>query len=371
MILLAFAFFACQTGVNITLLDPPVSQESTTHQQSSPTQGYQERDGLAAHDGPKRATDLSGTVTIQYENDTFADRSDNNFTAGFGTAWTSAAVQTMDEDNWFRRMVSGMDFLPTVGKPSYVQHLQLALDYEMYTAQDTSVADPPPGSHPYSGIIELDTAVFSMSKDDSHGYWLRIGLVGPATHAEELQNGMHEATGRPLAMGWDTQLRNEIFVNLFYVYQRRLLRYTASPTGFGYDATVNGGVGFGTYYTGVNAGGQLRLGFGLPGNFDRSYTLNLYEELPGRRLQGGPLSIYVHFQFTGTAVGRFLPIDGNTWVSSRSGIRDDFYAQLNLGATISYGRLLLTYRTNLAGSGLQQEQNDDDFSTVTISYVFQ
>jgi lipid A 3-O-deacylase len=314
--------------------------------------------------------DSVGTFTFQFENDTFSDKSDNNFTAGFGIAWTSAAVDTLGKGAWFRNIVNDFSFLPTVSNPSYNRHFQLALNMEMYTAQDTSLPDPPPEAHPYSGIIALDSAIYSISDSTMNAYFLRIGLVGPATGAEGLQNGMHTATGRPLAMGWDTQLSNELFVNLFYIHQHRLARWTASEHGFGADFGINGGAGLGTYYIGANAGFQARLGFALPKNFERSYALSLYEEVPGRRMPEGPFTFYIFVQATGIGVGRFLPIDGNTWTSSRSGVRDDWYAQVNLGATMSYGRFVMTFRTNLVGSYFQQQANDDDFSAVTISYVF-
>ena len=317
------------------------------------------------------ATDSPGTLTFQFENDTFADRSDNNFTAGFGFAWTSAAVDTLGEDHWTYKLVEGgFSFLPTVSSTGYHQFFQVALDMEMYTAQDISQPDPPPDAHPYSGIIALDTAIYSISPEIYNAYYLRIGLVGPSTGAEGFQNGMHEATGRPLAQGWDTQLGNEVIVNLFYIHQRRLARWVESERGLGADFGINAGAGLGTYYIGANAGLQGRLGFALPHNFERSYAIALYEEVPDRRRTGGPLTFYVFAQLTGIGVARFLPIDGNTWTSSRSGVRDDWYAQFNFGATLSYGRFVLTYRTNLVGTYFQQQANDDDFSAVTLSYEF-
>ena len=93
----------------------------------------------------KTQRDSTGTLTLQFENDTFADKSDNNFTAGFGFAWTSAAVGTLSPKNWFRnRIEDEFSFFPTVSNPSYRKFVQLSLNYEMYTANDISDPDPPP-----------------------------------------------------------------------------------------------------------------------------------------------------------------------------------------------------------------------------------
>lgn len=316
-------------------------------------------------------SDATGTLTFQFENDTFSDKSDNNFTAGFGFSWTTAPVETLDEENWFRGLVQrDLAFLPTVSIPAYQQFFQFSLDMEMYTAEDTSDPDPPPDAHPYSSLIALDSAVYSLGDRSMHGYILRLGLVGPSTGGEGIQNWMHEATGRPLAAGWDTQLSNELLFNLFYLYQRRLLRTAEAEHGLGFDFGINGGGGLGNYYVGANAGLQARFGFRMPRNFEHSSPIIFEEDVPGRRIPGGPFSAYVFAQSTGILVGRYLPIDGNTFTDSRSGERDGFYAQLVIGAMISYGRFTLTWRRNFFDSNFQHQDRDDNYSAVTLSYTF-
>lgn len=371
--------FGCRSAV-VTGDGSAIPSDATTAMQSSgptaapnassPTSSTSRplRTGQAP---PDRRSDSVGTLTFQFENDTFSNNSDNNFTAGFGFAWTTAAVDTMAEDDWCRVLIEkDLSFLPTVSDPAWRQFGQLALDMEMYTAQDTSDPDPPPDSHPYSGIIALDSAVYSISERTVNAYFLRIGLVGPATGAEDIQDAMHTGTGRPLAQAWHTQLSNELILNLFYTHQQRLERWTSSEHGFGADLTFNAGAGLGTYYIGANTGLQARLGFALPDNFERSFALALYEEVPRRRRQGGPFTFYLFAQATGIGVARYLPTDGNTWTSSRSGKRDDWYGLFNFGLMMGYGRFVLTYRTNLVGSYLQQQTNDDNFSAVTLSYEF-
>jgi len=320
---------------------------------------------------PPAESDSVGTLTWQFENDTFSNNSDNNLTAAFGFAWTSAAIDTFGSDNWIRNVIEDdLSFLPTISNPDYDQFWQVALSMEMHTAKDTTTPDPPPDQHPYSGIIMLDTAIYSMSESTMHAYYLRLGFVGPATGAEGIQNTIHDKTGRPRAQAWDTQLSNEPIVNLFYIYQHRLLRSTVSEQGAGFDLGINGGAGLGNFYIGANVGAQVRFGFGLPTGFERSFPLNLYEELPNQRNAKVPFRAYVFAQGTGTAVGRYLPVDGNTFKTSRSGEREDFYSQFSFGATLSYARFALTYRTTLVGDFSKDPGHDDDYSDITLSYTF-
>ncbi|GAB4136450.1 MAG: hypothetical protein Fur0037_01000 [Planctomycetota bacterium] len=209
-----------------------------------------------------------------------------------------------------------------------------------------------------------------MNERIANAYYLRIGLVGPATGAESIQNAMHRATGRSVARGWSTQLSNEALLNLFYTHQHRLGRWVAGDHGLGADVAVNAGAGLGTYYTGANVGLQARLGLALPENFERSFPLPLQEDVPNRIRPGGAFSLYLFAQATGLGVARYLPTDGNTWTSSRRGTRDDWYGMLNFGAALSYGRFSATYRTVLVGSHLQQRTKDDNYSSLMFSYEF-
>ncbi|GAB4136455.1 MAG: hypothetical protein Fur0037_01010 [Planctomycetota bacterium] len=111
---------------------------------------------LLAEWAPWRARDLARprprfgrNAGVPVRERPFSNRSDNNFTAGFGFAWTTAAVDTMAEDDWRRALIErDLAFLPTLSDPAYHRYGQLALGMEMYTAQDIRDADPPPGAHP-------------------------------------------------------------------------------------------------------------------------------------------------------------------------------------------------------------------------------
>lgn len=188
-VLIVFSFAGCQS-VRIETRDiPQVTASSRTEPISV--------NGRTDIVSPPTESDSTGTLSYQFENDTFANNSDNNLTAAFGFTWTSATIDTFAQDNWIRNLVEeDLSFLPTVSDPDYEQFWQIALGMEMHTAKDTATPDPPPDQHPYSGIILLDTALYSMSEDTMHAYYLRLGFVGPATGAEGIQNTIHDKTSR-------------------------------------------------------------------------------------------------------------------------------------------------------------------------------
>jgi hypothetical protein len=319
----------------------------------------------------KKQRVYTGTLTLIYENDTFANGSDDNFTAGFAASWTSAPVRTLSPRNFFRRIPEEVfSFLPTLKDPRYTKFTQIAASLGMYTPRDIEDDDPPQGSHPYAGILSLDLLIFTTNGTSLNGFVLRLGVVGPATGAGRFQNWGHRNSDRAEAQGWDQQLSNEPILNLFYLHQRRLGRWTHSDRGFGFDASVNGGAGLGNYYIGANLGLQVRAGFALPANFARSNPLNFTEEIVGYAPQPERFMGYLFAQVIGTGVARFLPIDGNTFSSSRSGDRDNFFSNLIVGAMIGSGRFVLLFQVNLFSDGLRGSGSDEDYATVTASWIF-
>ncbi|MHC4846991.1 MAG: lipid A deacylase LpxR family protein [Planctomycetota bacterium] len=311
----------------------------------------------------------TGTLTFLFENDTFASQSDNNYTAGIGAAWTSAPIHTLGLRNVFRNLVEDYwSFLPTLADPNYKKFVQLNFIMEIYTSTDIDDPDPPPGDHPYSGVLALDLAVYSSNEKHFNAYIVRMGLVGPAVGGGQAQNFMHRLTGRDEVAGWADQLANEPLLNLFYIHQWRVFRWTAGEQGIGIDAAINGGAGLGNYYTGANIGAQVRIGFALPANFARSNAFNFMEELVDFPPQKGRVVAYVYAQTIAVAIGRFLPIDGNTFQDSASGDRDDFDIGLYVGAAIAYDRFVATFQFTPPGSGTLAQ--DDDYAIVSASWIF-
>jgi hypothetical protein len=240
----------------------------------------------------------------------------------------------------------------------------------MYTPNDIEAPEPPPGDHPYAGVLYLDSSLFSRNRAANHQLTLRLGLVGPASGAEGVQKWIHELIGSPIPQGWGTQLKNEPIVNLFYQYSRRLLR-KAGPDRFGLDFTVNGGGGLGNYYIGANIGAMARVGYRLPDNYGFTPLLGGAEAVVGCMPLRKKFYSYAFITSQGFGVVRWLPTDGNTFTESRSGERSDWFASLAFGMAVGYSRAVLTYRyhgiTGLTDLESINVKNENDFGTIMFT----
>ena len=331
----------------------------------------------AAQEKPYTSTPLPpepflGSIAFYFDND-FITGNDNKYTGGLGFAWTSAATETYEEKGLQRKIANAFSFLPTVNGEGYRNYVQFRLGTEMYTPTEISLPEAPPGDHPYAGVVYVDSSLFSMSRVAIHQLTLRLGLVGPATGAEDIQRWLHEIIGSPIPQGWDTQLKNEPIVNLFYQYNHRLLR-RPPPSGFGFDFSWNGGAGLGNYYIGANVGLMGRVGYRLPDNYGVTPLLGGAEALVGIAPPRKRFQVYGFLSSQAFGILRWLPTDGNTFVDSRSGNRDDWFLSLSGGVVLGYSRVLLSYRYH-GLAGLQdpenfKTENRNDFGTIMFTVFF-
>ena len=310
-----------------------------------------------------------GAISALFDNDSFSGN-DSRYTGGLSFAWTSAATETYGKRNLHRKIVNAFSFLPTVRATGYQNYLQFVVGMEMYTATDIRLADPPLGDHPYAGILYLDSTIMSRNRIANHQLTLRLGFVGPASGASEVQKWLHEIIGSPIPQGWDTQLKNEPIVNLYYQYSRRLIRSASADRG-GVDITCNGGAGFGNYYIGANVGVTGRAGYRLPGNYGVTPLMGGAESMVGLPPPKEKFCVYGFISSQAFGIARWLPTDGNTFVDSRSGDRDNWFASLSAGIVLGFSRVLVSYRYH-GIAGLTDPENfktgnRDDFGTIMLT----
>jgi len=310
-----------------------------------------------------------GAISALFDNDSFSGN-DNRYTSGLAFAWTSAAAETYSKRHPHRKIVNAFSFLPTVGTRGYRNYLQFVVGMEMYTATDIRLPDPPPDDHPYGGILYLDSTIMSRTSKANHQLTLRLGFVGPASGASEVQRWIHEIIGSPVPEGWDTQLKNEPIINLYYQYSRRIVR-SAPPDRGGVDISCNGGAGLGNYYIGANVGFTGSVGYRLPDSYGVTPLMGGAESMVGLPPPGKKFCIYGFIAAQAFGVARWLPTDGNTFVDSRSGDRDDWFASASAGIVVGFSRVLLSYRyhgiAGLTDPENFKTQNRDDFGTIILT----
>jgi len=322
------------------------------------------------HGAPRPApASHGGALTLTVENDSFSG-SDNNYTSGIGLGWSTDEVGNYGEGSFVRGWAELWSFLPFVLDEGHSTYASWTVGQEMHTPDDISDPDPPPTDQPYAGVLYVDSILAARGHDWEHRWSLRLGVVGPASQADDTQTWFHDVIGADEPMGWDQQLPNEPLINLGYdaaylLFEREL------GTSAKLRLVPVGGAAVGNYFTGANLGLYGEFGWNLVdafgisalrGGFDTSSTIGV-----------GPVegwSVSFFGSVGGTGIAHYLPLDGTVFSDSRSVDSEPFVGSVSAGLTLRRGRFVLGFARTITTSAFETQTENAEFGTVSISWFF-
>ncbi|MFN5804703.1 MAG: lipid A deacylase LpxR family protein [Opitutia bacterium] len=218
-------------------------------------------------------------------------------------------------------------------------HAYLAIAQEINTPSDISNPNPPDTDMAYSGALYLAYGhghVFERGgrKDVLVSVELKLGVIGPSSGAETIQNKFHDLIGQPAAAGWGRQTPDEPMINLDGELRRR----------FGddhLDFIARSVLQLGSMRTGFAVGGQLRYGRGLGTSWGTG-------TIRGSNAYLGPLTVAEGFRWhlfadaQAEAVISNYATDGGHFEESPGVDRRPVVGQASVGAALAYGDFTLS-----------------------------
>ena len=219
---------------------------------------------LALTYAPAQAQDWAPTgAALTWDNDLFGG-SDRHYSNGvalslFGHVPPHAAPRLLGDDAEWR----------------------LTLGQQIYTPEALRDPDPIPGDRPYGGWLYLGLTLtdHDAELERTHLFGVDLGVVGPASGAEELQRFVHgNLLQGVLPRGWRHQLATEPGLILRYELAQRLERGELAVAGLAHDLAARVGFELGNVRTGAWLGLTGRVGWGLPDPYARASD-------PGRDLR--------------------------------------------------------------------------------------
>lgn len=320
---------------------------------------------------PAIAEETTGAVSILMENDAFTG-SDDAYSNGAGFIWTSREVGALSPDNPVRSWARLWSAMPGVSDPDAARYVSFTIAQEIHTPDDLSLATPPLDERPYAGMLYMDSVVYRRTPRMTDAWTLRLGMVGPASLAEQTQTEVHELIGADEPQGWDTQLPNELIVNLGYTAAFR------GPSGdisdhIGWRLTPMLSADFGNYATVAGAGMMLEFGYNIPQSVGAVSSLRSgmnAGSVVGWSADETALSITGNVGLAGYAVGRFLPLDGTYFRHSRSVDYDPYVSILTLGATLRYSDYAVNFNVAISSDDAGAGGDNVEFGAVTVSRRF-
>jgi len=246
-----------------------------------------------------------GTWAFGWANDEFFG-SDNQFTNGFylqrhGSAapdWEQAGATPAFGRALARRL------LPQRGDLHYRE--SWSFDQNMQTPDNISTLEIILDDAPFVGMLGWTNTHIAFNDRRLTGFQTMIGLVGPATLADELQREAHRLTGASNPRGWRNQLDNEPLLNVYAVHKIKVVSSGWQDLAVGVDAAL------GNFFTHAQASLEWRIGAKRPLGFAPvSVPIGRVIAYDARLRQPGQTCFYGTIGAQGTALGFALPREGN------------------------------------------------------------
>lgn len=308
-----------------------------------------------------RPQDDKGIWTFEYENDVFTG-TDSNYTNGERIAYLSPETTIPD---WIENLA---DSVPLFNKDGH-KRWEAAIGQSMYTPRNLTDISAQTGDHPYAGWLYGSAGVLSDTGYTLDNLQLTLGMVGPASLAQQTQRWVHQnIVGDPIPQGWGNQLRDEPGVILSYERKWRKL-YEFSPFGLGTDLTPSASVNLGNIYTDAAIGAIARFGYDLPADYG--------PPIIAPNLTGSDFFIpekdfgwYLFAGAQGKAVGRNIFLDGNTFTNSRSVDKYPFAGELEAGIVFTLHSMRIGYTQTFNTKEYVGQSQYNNFGAVTLSWRY-
>lgn len=308
----------------------------------------------------REAADRDSIWTFSFENDFFSGE-DDGYSNGVRVGYLSP------ENNVPDFVERGADLIPFFPDDGY-RRWHAELGQNIYTPSNTNLTNPDPNDRPYAGWLYGSVGVTAENGKTLDNLQFTLGMVGPASGAEQTQKFVHENIMGDDPKGWDYQLKNEVGAMVSYEHKWRSL-YEFSPFGYGFDVTPSFGTNLGNVYTDASVGAVVRFGFDLPADYGPPL---IRPSIPGSDffIPSQSFGWYLFAGANGRAVGRNIFLDGNTFRSSRSVDKEPLVGDFQAGIAFTFDDMRLAYTHVIRSREFETQQENDEFGALTLSVRF-
>ena len=313
-------------------------------------------------EAPSYAVSEGGTLSLTFENDAVGN-SDQNYTNGARISY----VTPRDQLPWAGRVARRNLGWLTDADDWYAS---IALGQNIYTPEDLSLVPPDPTDRPYAGFLYASFGIVADRGDRLDTIAIDLGVVGPASQADNVQRLWHEWFGFTEPEGWESQLENEPGVRLLYERKYRFgYDFNLPIFDLAVDAAPHFGLALGNVDTSAAAGLTVRIGDKLRDNYGPPRVRPAVAG-PGFYESDSGFGWYLFAGAEGRVVGRNIFLEGNTFRDSPSVDPHRLVADLQAGLALQFGGYELSYTHVFRSPEFEGDHGFTDFGSLTLSAKF-
>lgn len=316
----------------------------------------------------------------QIDNDLFA-KSDRDYTSGVRLAWGGPLFEDQDYDPiraQLNKLADGSDsllekFADTRQDSQQVDAWGLSIAQLMFTPEDYFPRVPPPGERPYAAWLGTDYSVHMRTNNSLTSVGLNVGVTGEWALGEALQDIIHhDLTHSPYFNGWDSEMPEEVTVNLSLDHKRRFRffdSWTAGP--FGVDGYHELGGTAGTFRTSGYGGALVRTGINLRNDYSvprlqlGSYSNQYFSDTKTPHW----FSAYLLGGVRGNLILHDFTLDGSLFQDHRYTVDSKpFVGEIVLGAGVCICSFELLYSRILRSDEFDGQNANQEYGSIQLRW---
>lgn len=316
------------------------------------------------------------TLNLYLENDLFGE-TDLHYTNGIRASCVSPDLSSYLEDErlpgWVKDVNEKLRFfhrLKDDDDQDIQRNLVISLGQLIFTPSDKEAKALIEDDRPYAGYLYLGFAYHIRDYKQLDTLEMNIGMVGPASLAEQSQDFIHNLRAIDKFNGWDNQLENELGLQFIYEHKHRFKLTHHWPHQ---DFIAHSGVSLGNVATYLNLGGEYRIGWQLPEDFGTAAVRPGGDNsAPGkgdvRYCRQWICGLHAFMSIDGRLVARDIFLDGNTFEDSHSVDRRPAVADAAIGFSFLVGGWKVSYAKVFRTREFEEQQNPHEYGSLSFSY---
>ncbi len=304
-------------------------------------------------------------ISLLSENDAYFDSMvDKYYSAGTRIGFTSSEMDFAGEAAEKHPWLAAIGKLGLAAKPR-VTKFNIYLNQEIYTPKD-KVEFPDEKDRPYAGYLYLSLGLTNRNNDMEEHLWLDVGIVGPASLAQQTQDFIHLMVNHNSALpGWGTQLDNEPALNIHYQITRKYNLFVSKY--FSSDTLLTADTALGNVDIHLGADMRLRFGYNLEADFGvPKVNMSYNASAP----HSNDFSVYIFGGAGGRIVGRNIFLSGNTF-SGGTGLRvNPFIYDFEFGAAILFKGFRISYIYTYKSKEFTTQDTGTNVGSILLDMAF-
>ena len=264
--------------------------------------------------------------SLTLDNDLFTG-TDGGYTNGLYASWFTVVPegQASHEVPWYFWIQSKLINPDATARQLHIHNVSQT----MVTPSDIQLLPPDANDSPYAGLLFWQGSILSVEGRITDYSTVLLGILGPASLAEQSQKIVHKATGSDRPQGWDYQLGNEALIGMQHGRLWRLYESRKDTMEFDLIAGTNGILS--NLITAVEGGLYFRIGHRLESSYP-VFALASNREINPTAHSGG---WFAYVGFGALYLFHDLLVDRHTEDGAKTFSSDNYDESLSVGAAVS------------------------------------